>query len=111
MDALLARGPYLSHRLGTFWHRYFACKDPAASGSGVIHHRQRGGCGPLFRNVVVRCRMGLVRICALVEKGCVSPAALACEGKSTLNTGSRYPRMTLLGISVNRPCRCARLRP
>src|SRR5919112_4544138 len=106
MGALLARGPYLSYRLGTFWHRHLACKDPAASGSGVIHRRQRGGCGPLYRYVVVRCGMGLVGICALVEKGCVSPAALACEVKSTLkyrNPGFResnlaedhFPRRTL----------------
>src|SRR5215208_2551289 len=97
MDALFARGLYLSHRLGTFWHRHLACKDPAASGSGDIHRRQRGGCGPLYRNVVVRCGMGLVGICALVEKGGVSPAALACEVKSTLDTGSR--------VSENRICR------
>src|SRR5215210_3511015 len=88
MDALLARGPYLSHRLGTIWHRHLACKGPAPSGSGVIHHRQRSGCGPLFRNGVVRCGMGLVGICALVEKGWITPTALACEVKSTLNTGS-----------------------
>src|SRR5215203_6508586 len=87
MDALLARGPYLSHRLGTFWYRHLVRKDPAASGSGVIHHRQRGGCGPRLRDVVVRCGMGLVGICALVQKGRVSPAALACEVKSALNTG------------------------
>src|SRR5215212_4421597 len=92
MDALLARGLYLSHRLGTFWYRHLACKDSAASGSGIIHRRQRGGSGPLYWNVIVRCGMGLVGICALVEKGCVSPAALACEVKSIPNTGSPVSR-------------------